>query len=208
MIRKRSICWAVTGPTGAGKSRLCHVFAERGAFLIEADIVAHGLLDRPRLQRRLADAFGKHIIGSGGLIDRAALGRIVFHDPAAREELDDLVHPPLSEALRDRLDAARCGGSPLVILEAAVYFLLPGPPPVDWTLAVLASADVRLARLIAKGMDRAAALARIAAQAHLESTWALADCIVDNDGSKTALDALADDLWRTRIAPETQDGCI
>lgn len=201
-----TLCWAITGPTGAGKSLLCGMMVDRGAQLIEADRVAHALLDGPSLQRRLVDSFGVRILGGSGRIDRAVLGSLVFKDPAARERLDALVHPPLSSALAERLEEARFLRSDLVILEAAVYFLLPGPPRVDWTIAVVAPRAIRLARLVSRGMDRATAEMRLDAQAHLEPTWVRADHIINNDGAASVLAAEAADLWRTRVAPRAQDG--
>lgn len=197
----RAPCWAVVGPAGAGKSCFCGLLAERGARVIEADLVAHALLDRPDLQPRLVAVFGREILGRQGRIDRAILGPLVFADPQARRRLDSLVHPPLAAALSERLAAARSQRSPLVILEAAVYFLLPGPPPVDLAIAVTAPPAIRRERLIAKGLDPAVAEARIAAQAHLEPTWRLADRIIVNDGSPANLAALAADLWRDCLAP-------
>ena len=206
MTGNRAPCWAVTGPTGAGKSRFCALLAKRGALVIEADEVAHELLDQSPLQGRLVSVFGAGVLGPDGRIDRSSLGRLVFHDRAAREQLDGLVHPPLAAALVARLAAARSQRSPLVILEAAVYFLLPGPPRVDWTIAVTAAPAVRLARLTARGLDPAAAQVRMAAQSHLESTWALADHVITNDGTPAHLAAAVAELWKTRIAPLAKDG--
>ncbi len=206
MSADRTTCWAVTGPTGAGKSRLCELLAARGAVIIEADRVAHALLDRPAEQAALVAAFGDRILSDAGAVDRGALGARVFADPAARQVLDGIMHPPLAAVLGARLAAARLIRSPLVILEAAVYFLLPGPPPVDLTVAVTAPPDARLARLIAKGLAPAAAAARMAAQTHLEPSWQLADRVLDNAGSQAILAAQVDDLWRACRASRTQDG--
>ncbi|MDY0108879.1 MAG: dephospho-CoA kinase [Candidatus Krumholzibacteria bacterium] len=200
MITATAQCWAVTGPTGAGKSRFCGLLVERGALLVEADHVGHVLLDRPPIRTALVAAFGAGILAPAGTVDRARLGAVVFGDPEARQRLDRIVHPALAAALCARIAAARRARSPLVILEAAVYFVLPGPPPVHWIVAVTAPPAVRLARLVAMGLDPAAADARIAAQAHLEETWDFADRFIANDGRETTLAAHADRLWRDCLA--------
>jgi dephospho-CoA kinase len=191
---------AITGPTGAGKSRFCRLLAARGAEVIEADALGHEVLERAPVREAVAAAFGQDVLEPDGRIDRSVLGPRVFADPAARARLDALVHPALAAACEERLARARRAGSPLVILEAAVYFLLPGPPPVDLVVTVTAPEAVRLARLRAQGLDPERARARIRAQAHLEAHWGRADRIIDNDGDEVALAVAAERLWRDLVA--------
>lgn len=186
---------AVIGPTGAGKSRLCRHLADLGAEVVEADRVGHEVLAQPEVRARIAAAFGPGVLGADGTVDRAALGAVVFADPEQRARLDAITHPPLAAALTERLAIAG-EKAPLVILEAAVYFLLPGPPPVDAVVAVVAATPSRQRRLEALGLTPTHARARIAAQAHLESTWARADRIITNDGDDAALAAIARELFR------------
>lgn len=191
---------AITGPTGAGKSRICRLLTARGAVLVEADVVGHEVLDDPAVQPGVVAAFGEDILADDGRIDRAILGGRVFATTDARARLDALVHPALAAACDAALATARGAGSPLVILEAAVYFLLPGPPAVDLTITVTAPESVRLARLEGLGLAPDRARARMAAQAHLEPGWRRADRIIVNDGSPADLAAAADSLWRDLVA--------
>lgn len=201
-----TVTLAVTGPTGAGKTRLCARLAELGAEVVDADRVGHAVLDDPVVSRALAQEFGAEVLGDDGLIDRSVLGDRVFASPTARERLDALVHPALAAVCVETLADRVATGSPLVILEAAVYFLLPGPPPVDMTVTVTAPPSVRLARLIAIGVPSARAKARIAAQDHLEPLWQRADRIIANDGDEAALRRAADQLWRDCAATDTREG--
>ncbi|MBD3222178.1 dephospho-CoA kinase [bacterium] len=202
--RTMTMTIAVTGPTGAGKSRLCARLAERGATVVEADRLGHEVLREAAVRAAVVAAFGADILGPDGEIDRGRLGPRVFASPERRRELDRLVHPRLARACTEAVARARGGRSPLVILEAAVYFLLPGPPPVDRTVAVRAPAEVRQARLEATGLPPERAAARVAAQAHLEPTWSRADRIIDNTGDEADLIRVADQLWRELVAPESQ----
>ncbi len=200
-MRGKPLTIAVVGPAGSGKTTLCRLLTARGARLIEADPVGHELLRRPAVVAAVATLFGADVLDAGGAVDRARLGDRVFGDPRSRAVLDRLVHPALAALLGARLAAARRDEPPLVILEAAVYFVLPGPPPVDLAVAVFASQDVRRERLVARGLAADAADRRLAAQAHLEPTWRLADRIIDNDGSPADLESAAAELWRDLVAP-------
>jgi len=197
---------AITGPSGAGKTRLCARLASRGAAVVDADALGHAVLDDPAVRTSIVGEFGDTILAAGGTIDRAVLGPMVFAAPDRRQTLDDLVHPALAAACLEAMDRHVSAGSPLVILEAAVYFLLPGPPAVDMTVTVTAPPDLRLARLLSEGLTAARAQARLAAQSHLEPFWRGADRIVHNAGSEDDLNRAADDLWREFAADDTQEG--
>jgi dephospho-CoA kinase len=186
---------AIIGPTGAGKSRLCRHLADLGAQVVEADLVGHEILGQPAVHARVTTEFGAGVLRADGAVDRAGLSALVFADPARRAQLDAITHPPLAIALIEQLAKAEQKAS-LVILEAAVYFLLPGPPAVDAVVAVVANPAVRQGRLEALGFTTAQARARIDAQAHLEPTWARADRIISNDGDQAALAAVARELTR------------
>ncbi len=197
---------AVTGPTAAGKTRLCGLLVQRGALLVDADTLGHRVLDEPAVQTKIVQAFGADVLDAQGRVDRKVLGPRVFASVERRQDLDAIVHPSLAAACNRNLEEAVAAKPPLVILEAAVYFLLPGPPPVDMTVTITAPRDVRLTRLIALGLSPERAQARIDAQEHLEPLWAQARCIIDNDGSAQFLDQAADQLWRHHAAPSTQGG--
>jgi len=197
---------AVTGPTAAGKTRLCGLLVKRGALLVDADALGHQVLDDPAVRPRVVQAFGADILDARGAIDRKILGPRVFASAQRRRELDAIVHPSLAAACTTGLEEAVKAKPPLVILEAAVYFLLPGPPPVDMTVTITAPREVRLARLIALGLPPDRAQARIDAQDHLEPLWARARLIIENDGSAESLARTADRIWRNHAAPSTPGG--
>jgi len=186
---------AIIGPTGAGKSRLCRYLADLGAEVVEADRVGHEVLAQAGVRALIASEFGAGVLRDDGKVDRAALGAVVFSDPEQRTKLDAITHPPLAATLAERLANAD-RKAPLVILEAAVYFLLPGPPTVDAVVAIVATTAFRQRRLEALGLTPMQARARIDAQAHLAPTWARADRIITNDGDEAELAAVARDLYR------------
>ena len=196
------IRWTVTGPIGAGKSAVTGLLRDRGAAVVDGDALGHEVLARPEVRDAVAGAFGPEVVADGA-VDRQALGRRVFADAAALDRLNGLTHPPLQRLMAARLDALeRPGGPALAVLEAAVYFLLPSPPRVDLVVVVDAPAAVRARRLAAaRGLDRAAAEARIAAQASWEPLWARADRTIVNAGTPADLARAVDALWREEGPP-------
>jgi dephospho-CoA kinase len=193
--------WAVTGPTGAGKSVVTGLLAERGAEVVDADAVGHVVLARPEIRDAIAAAFGPRFVRDGR-VDRPALGRHVFADPGQLARLNAITHPPLAAEARRRLDViVAAGRARLAVLEAAVYFLLPAPGPIDLTVAVTAPADLRLERLIASGLAPQAARTRIAAQEPLAATFARADVELANTGERDELAAAVDRLLDAHLVP-------
>lgn len=199
--------WVLTGPTGAGKSLAASILAELGAGVIDADAEGHAVLRDPEVVEAVAERFGPEVI-VGGVVDRSALGRRVFADPAELARLDALVHPPLSARLAARIaamerDAVEPG---LAVVEAAVYFRLPPFGRVDLVIVVDAPAPVRAARLAAAGLEPEAAAARVAAQAHLAEDFARADVVLDNGGDAEDLRRALIELHRTHLGGRAPGG--
>jgi len=191
----------LTGPAGSGKSTVARLLAARGTPVIDADRVAHELyVPGGELVRELAGAFGDGILDSRGGIDRARLGEIVFGDPAARETLNRIVHPPLLAELERRLDALEAGGTPVAILEAALLLQWGPPRFIGFVVGVSAPRALRRERLGAQGLSPEQVAARLDAQVD-EAELALgSDLLLLNRGSLEELErqveALAHELER------------
>ena len=181
----------LTGGIGSGKSTVARMFAELGATVIDADAIVHELQapGAPMLQV-IADAFGSDLIDEEGALDRAALGAIVFRDPAARKRLNDIVHPQVGAEFARRVRAALDSGATLLVLDIPLLFEgrragtgTSAPMRFDATVLVAASEETQIARQIARdGTTRELALERIRAQMPLDEKRALADHVIDNDG--------------------------
>jgi len=188
---------ALTGGIGAGKSTVARLLAERGAVVIDADALARAALapGSPGEQAVLGE-FGPAVAGDAGEIDRGRLASLVFTDPAARSRLEAIVHPIVREQAAT-LAAAAAPGSVIVHeipLLAETWAERPDRASFDLIVTVEAPAEVRLARLRARGMADADARARMAAQADDAQRRAIADVVIDNSGADCA-EAVAR-LWQ------------
>lgn len=171
------------------------LLAARGAAVLDGDRLGHEVLSQPAVVAAVVAAFGVGI-ASGGVVDRARLGRRVFADPGELAALDTITHPPLCALMENRLLELEAQGRALAVLEAAVYFRLPAPPRMDLVVAVIASAEVRATRLAARaGLEPATARARVDALAPLDRDWSRADVTISNDGEAADLAAAVDALW-------------
>jgi len=124
-------------------------------------------------------------------------------------ELNDITHGPLAALAAEKLaKLAAARQHQLAVFEAAVYFLLPSPPPVDLVVAVIAAPEIRVRRLVARAGGQLTveqARQRVAAQDRLERYWSRADEVIVNDGTPEELETNTLRLIpRPRPGSETQ----
>ncbi len=190
----------LTGGVGAGKSAVSARLATLGAVIVDSDALAREVV-RPGSEG-LADvvaAFGDGVLGADGGLDRPALGRLVFGDADARRRLEEIIHPRVRARSAEIIagapsDAVIVNDIPLLV-ETGMQGMF------EIVIVVSADAETRVRRLAGRGMSADDARSRIAAQATDEQRAAVADVVIDNDGSLADLHAQIDELWRTRLDP-------
>jgi len=185
---------ALTGGIAAGKSVVADTLSAHGIVVIDADQVARDVVEpgSPALER-IAEVFGEQVIGADGRLDRAALGEKVFSDPAAREHLNDIVHPAVWQRSQDQFEN-HLREHPEVPLVYAIPLLAEGSRVNEFDLVVLvdAPAQVREARLVRKrGMSETEASSRVSAQASDEERRAIADVVIDSSAELSDTQAQA-----------------
>ena len=174
----------LTGPIGCGKSTVGEMLAELGGTFIDADALAREVTapGQPALVAVRA-RFGDAVFEPSGVLDRAALGAVVFADPAALRDLEAIVHPGVRGLVEERLERATREGDPFVVIEAIklVEGGLAGRCDEVWVIDC--SPDVQRLRLAGRGMDVADVELRLAAQGGdlAERLDAHADRRIDTD---------------------------
>ncbi|HJW23170.1 MAG TPA: dephospho-CoA kinase [Candidatus Limnocylindrales bacterium] len=155
----------LTGPIGCGKSTVAGWLEELGAVIIDADDVAREVVEpgTPGFEHVVA-AFGRDLVTADGSLDRAALGRIVFADPAALRRLESIVHPAVRPKILDRVLAAERTMAPAVVVEAIKLVEGGLGTMCDEVWLIACDEPAQLVRLAGRGLDEATARARIAAQ--------------------------------------------
>lgn len=188
---------ALTGGVGAGKSTVASMLAEHGAVVIEADDLARQAVDpgSPGLVKVL-DEFGPDVEAPDGSLDRAKLAARVFDDPDARRRLEAIVHPEVARLFAAEVERRR--DSDEIVVYAIPLLVERGlAGAFDVVVTVAAAEDVRAARVAAQGrMTADDARRRMGAQASDAERAAVADIVIDNQGSEADLAARVDRLWR------------
>ncbi len=191
----------LTGGIGAGKSTAATRLGSLGAEVVDADALARDVVEpgTPGLAA-VADAFGHELLRADGSLDRSALGRVVFQDPAARERLNGIVHPAVRQRFAAAVAAAPSGS--VLVHDVPLLVELGMGPQYHLVAVVHADAGERIRRLVTeRGMTEADATARLASQADDEARRAAADVWLDNTGATAGLLAEVDRLWTDRLVP-------
>lgn len=194
---------ALTGGIASGKSTVAEIWHELGAEVIDADDIARQVvLPGSAGLIKLRERFGDSILDSQGELDRAALGNRIFSDPAARHDLEHILHPLISAESKRRFAES---GSRHVVYAIPLLVEAGGEYEFDKICAVSAPADVRLERLVEyRKLTKAQALARIAAQASDAEREAVADEVIDSNCSLPELRDRARAAW-SKLTSEKGD---
>ncbi|MFF0910443.1 dephospho-CoA kinase [Microbacterium enclense] len=194
---------ALTGGIASGKSTISAMLAAHGAVVVDADAIVRDVqaAGSPVL-RSIAEEFGAEVLRPDGSLDRPALGARVFGHPERLAALNALVHPAVREESARRFAAAFVE-DPAAVVVYDVPLLAEARSGDAWDLVVVvhAPAEVRTRRLVeGRGMTEDEARSRIASQASDEERLALADVVIDTDGTMDATRRQVDELW-ARVGP-------
>ena len=186
----------LTGGIGSGKSTVARMLEERGAVVFDADLLAREAVE-PGTQGHTAviERFGADVLAPGGELDREALASIVFADPSARRDLEQIVHPEVRRLFAEGSEAYR--DTDRIVVFSAPLLVESGMHTAFEILVVIsATVATQIERLMRqRGMSEPAIRARIDAQAPLEDKAAVADFLVDNEGTLAELQSQVERLW-------------
>jgi dephospho-CoA kinase len=187
----------VTGNIGSGKSTVCQFLAELGAAVIDADEAAQEVY-KPHSQawQEIIDTFGPEVLQPNGEINRVKLAQLVFPDPEALAQLNEIVHPEAYQLVKERIENYRRLGTKVVALEAALLIEANWTTLVDKVWLVTTSPDTALQRLTrGQKADRDEILARLKSQTPDEKKMKSVDEVIYNEGDINELHKKIAELW-------------
>jgi dephospho-CoA kinase len=206
---------ALTGNIGSGKSTVARMLVDRGATLVDADVLAR---EAVRVGTPAYDAivrrWGGVVLEPDGVLSRSALRERVFGDPIELEALNAIVHPEVGRLRDERVAEARDRGARMVVCDIPLLFERNLADEFDVVILVDAPRPVRLERLVRdRALRPTEAMEMIAAQMPAELKRARADFVIDNVGTFVELERKVDAVWRevgqlaeARAADEAENG--
>jgi dephospho-CoA kinase len=187
----------LTGGIGTGKSTVARMLEKRGAVVFDADVLARQAVapGTPGFDQ-VVERFGPNVLAPGGGLDREALASIVFSDPAARRDLEGIVHPEVRRMFAEGCEEYR-DSNRVVVFSAPLLVETGMHTAFDLLIVVSAPVATQIERLMrARGMAERDVQARIAAQLPLEAKAEVADILVDNEGTQQDLEGRVERVWR------------
>lgn len=188
----------LTGNIASGKSSVADMFAERGATIIDADVLARDavLKGSPALQAIVA-RWGPEILDAEGNLDRAALRHRVFQNQTDLDALNAIVHPEVQRRRSQEVAAARARGDKVVVCVIPLLFERHLADDFDTIVLVDAPRSVRLDRIVRdRGIDEAEAMKMIASQMPADLKRARANYVIENAGTRRELESEVDRVWQ------------
>jgi dephospho-CoA kinase len=187
----------LTGGIGTGKSTVARMLEKRGAVVFDADVLARQAVapGTPGFDK-VVERFGPNVLAPGGGLDREALASIVFSDPAARRDLEGIVHPEVRRMFAEGCEEYR-DSDRVVVFSAPLLVETGMHTAFDLLIVVSAPVATQIERLMRdRGMAERDVQARIAAQLPLEAKAEVADVLVDNEGTLEDLEGRVERVWR------------
>ena len=189
----------LTGGIGSGKSTVANLFARYGVPIVDTDVIAREVIapGQPAL-REIVEAFGTELADPQGQLDRARLRQRVFDDPAARRQLEAILHPRIRAAAKERLAAL---DSPYCLIVVPLLVETNFVDIIDRVLVVDTDEQRQLERTSKRDRVPIEAVRKItAAQAKREARLARADDVIVNDGTIEDLERQVERLHSRYLA--------
>ena len=185
----------LTGGIGCGKSEVSRLLADRGAIIVDADLIVREL-QQPggEIFKKIVEMFGPSVVAEDGSLNRGAVANEVFKDKEVLKKLNELIHPVVRRVMNERVKSYS-DTSKIVVLD--IPLLVENPREgLDGVVVVDLDPEIAVARIVdQRKMNIDDARARVANQSSREQRKAIANFLIDNSGDRKALDLQVDAAW-------------
>ena len=189
----------LTGGIATGKSTVARIFTTLGAAVLDADEIAHLLVEKgATAYDRVVETFGREILRDDGSIDRSVLGRIVFSDPARRAQLEAILHPLIREEEAARIARlAETGQGRIIVTNAALLIETGAYRDYHRVVVVYCAPEVQVERIRRRdGLGEEETRTRIAAQMDARDKIKVAHYTIDTTPGFAATETRARAVFR------------
>ncbi|MFC5405415.1 dephospho-CoA kinase [Cohnella soli] len=189
----------LTGGIATGKSTVASMLKQRGALLIDLDIIAREIVEpgQPSLSA-IVDRFGPSVIREDGSLDRKKLGSLVFANTNERKALEAILHPAIRQVMKNRMtDYERTSPDKLVVVDVPLLFESGLEHYFEKVMVVYVPRSLQLKRLVERdGFNSEDAGRRLDAQMDIEEKRRRADIVIDNGGERERTEEQVERFWR------------
>lgn len=189
----------ITGSLGTGKTTVAKMFEKLGAVVLDADEIAHRLIEpNTPAWKRIKGYFGDGILRKDGKISRKALAKEVFSERWRLNKLCGIIHPLVYKEIEKKVrQIKRLNAAAIVAIDVPLLLESGGRLKVDKLVVVTAMQDVQIKRAVRKfGLTHKEVIQRIEAQMPLGEKEKAADFVIDNKGSLSATEKQAVEIWK------------
>ncbi len=185
----------LTGGIGCGKSEVSRLLADRGAIIIDADLIVRELQQpNGEIFNQIVEMFGDSVVADDGTLNRGAVANEVFKDKGILKKLNELIHPVVRRVMNERVKSYS-DTSKVVVLDSPLLVENPREG-LDGVVVVDLDPEIAVERIVEqRKMNIDDARARVANQSSREQRRAIANFIIDNSGDRKALDLQVDAAW-------------
>ncbi|MBR1736403.1 MAG: dephospho-CoA kinase [Firmicutes bacterium] len=183
-MQNKTTVIGLTGTTGSGKSTAAAILKNHGAYIIDADKVAHEIMKKgQQAYNEIVETFGTGILASDGEIERKKLAAIVFSDKEKLEKLNSITHKIIVKKIKDEAEEKKNRNYELIVIDAPLLIQTGLHKCCDSVWAVYADEETRIERIIKRDdIPREKALERIRNQTGFQETInKYANCIINNE---------------------------
>jgi dephospho-CoA kinase len=196
----------LTGDIASGKSTVAAMLNERGAHVLDADLLVHELYSDTEFAQKIAELFSDGVLDGEGKVDRKKLGAIVFQNPDVLKKLETIVHPAVAELREEKLKVLRARPETEVVVLEAVKLIESGQARgCEEVWCVVSTPEIQLQRLMEKrGLSEEQARARLASQPSREEKRAQLEysasgvplVFLENNGTVEELSRVVEQEWQ------------
>ena len=184
---------ALTGGIGSGKSTVGQIFEDLGAVVTDSDQLARNVVERGTSGfDQIVAAFGDEVLKNGEL-DRAALAEVIFKDPTKRTQLEQITHPLIRRAFAKIVESAQ--NDSIVINQIPLLVESKHDYKFDHVITVSATEEVRIQRLLMRGLNLTQIKQRIGAQSTDAQREAISDTVITNNKDQSELLLEVEKVW-------------
>lgn len=173
----------LTGQTGAGKTHVSSIFAQKGFSVINADNISRIVVEKGKpCLAEICEFFGEEILCEDGTLNRALLGKVVFSDKSRLELLNSIIYPYITAEILSTIRKLSDKGRKLILLDAPTLFESRTDDFCELIISVVSNEKIRLERIMKRdGISHEAALQRMQSQLEEEFFKKNSDFIIKNN---------------------------